>query len=125
MLGPFLRIMKTLHTVCSLVSDDKNEEAFMNMFLMSDATALLLRLEMEKVPGLKDRWRELGEFVKTKHSGSVGCHFFFDIHVLVGLLFGESGSESVEAFDKAFLTTMEGSWNDRVIKDIGPTVVMG
>ena len=97
----------------------------MNMFLMSDATALLLRLEMEKVAGLKDRWRELGEFVKTKHSGSVGLHFFFDVHVLVGLLFGEAGPEAVETFEKAFLSTLEGSWNDRVVRKVGPAVVKG
>ena len=98
----------------------------MNMFLMSDASALLLRLEMEKVPGLKDRWRELGEFVKAKHSGSVGNHFFYDVNILVALLFGEAGGpDVVEAFDKAFLETLEGSWNDKVVRDVGPAVAKG
>ena len=91
---------------------------------MSDATSLLLRLEMEKVEGLKDRWRELGEFIRDEHLSEVGSHFFFDTHILLGLVFGEVGSEAVDKFDKDFVDNqLEGSWNDQVSREVGQTVM--
>ena len=66
-----------------------------NGLLMSDATSLLLRLEMEggcktqDGTDLKARWRELGEYLKNFHADKVGTNFFYDIHVLIGLLLDE------------------------------------
>jgi hypothetical protein len=57
------------------------------MFPLSDATSLLLRLEMDgKERNLKDRWRELGQaYMELDDSFN---NVFYDYHAVVATLFG-------------------------------------
>jgi len=63
-----------------------------SMKIITDATSLLLRLQMEGKPkgvDLNDRWRELGRFCEAHYEEwCVGSNFFFDFHTLISLLFG-------------------------------------
>ncbi len=69
-------------------------------FPLSDATALILRLEMEQSPSakigldFKDTWRELGE-AYSDLANSIN-NVFYDFHALVALLF----SDKKEDFQK-------------------------
>ena len=61
------------------------------MFQLSDATSLLLRLEMEGVPkgiDLKDRWRETGKMYEA-HLGDLNSAYFYAFHAMAASLFGE------------------------------------
>ena len=97
---------------------------------MSDATSLLLRLEMERGPkgiDLKDRWREVADIYEKHQTGLVGDSFFFDLHVLIGLLFGENNNKAIEEVEKAMEDGAKDirSWNSRVYQDIAPNVIQG
>ena len=69
-------------------------------FPLSDAIALLLRLEMYGKPtgtSFKDRWRELGN-VCVDLCGSIN-NYFYDFHALVATLFGDkrAAAEKLQA----------------------------
>jgi len=107
----------------------KAKDGHESMFLMSDAVSLLLRLQMEqKCPDdLSDRWRELSNFCVSRFSNAVGDNFFYDFHLLIGLLFGEASRDDVtkvtDRIEEASLN--KKSWNGRVLRDIGAKVVAG
>ena len=61
---------------------------------LSDAAALLFRLEMEGRPlppaALKDRWRELAQVYDQLDSVN---NFFYDFHLLAATLYGDNASK--------------------------------
>jgi len=115
----------------------KAKEGEESAFLMSDAVSLLLRLQMEAVgrgllPDLTDRWREFGAFCKSRFLDAVGDNLFYDVHMLLVLLFGGDGESkaSSEAVDKATAQIFEvvddkRSWNARRVREVGESVVSG
>ena len=59
-------------------------------FPLSDATALLMRLQMEPTPigiDFKDRWRELGiMYQNLLETMPPSMYIFYDFHALLGCL---------------------------------------
>ena len=98
---------------------------------MSDTTSLLLRLEMEKQPlgvDLKERWQRVAQFYEDHLLNHVGSNFFFDSHLLMGLLFGRTDKtkviEKVEAMMEKWAKEEDG-WNARQFDFTGPYVIKG
>ena len=61
--------------------------------MLSDATALLMRLEMEcssqpRGIDLKDRWREVANMYAGIIDNTATMHLFYDVHALLGCLYG-------------------------------------
>lgn len=67
----------------------------------ADATALLLRLEMEDVQGLdlQDHWREVGNMYSEIIDDTSTFRLFFDFHALLGCLFGDQKSSATKLLD--------------------------
>ena len=67
----------------------------------ADATALLLRLEMEDVQGLdlQDHWREVGNMYSEIIDETSTFRLFFDFHALLGCLFGDQKSSATKLLD--------------------------
>ena len=60
-------------------------------FPLSDATAILMRLELESERtglDLKDRWREVASLYKDIVESSSTKFLFYDFHALLGCLYG-------------------------------------
>ena len=80
-----------------------------------------------------DRWREIGQFYEQAHEEWFGNNFFFDLHVLLGLLFGGGNVDLAErllanAYPPS--SAEEGcnrkvSWNRRQYSDFGRGVWNG
>ena len=94
---------------------------------MSDVTSLLLRLEMEeggaifKKHGLelKERWREVANFYEDHLLDSIGNNFFFDVHVLIGLLFGGDKTAAVDKLCQNFLEVSKDNIGVHVWSKLG------
>ena len=75
-------------------------------FVLSDCTALLMRLEMECQPqgvDLKDRWREVANMYSNIIEATATRHLFYDFHALLGCLYGDDKSSADKLLDS--LTT--------------------
>ena len=60
-------------------------------FGLSDATSLLMRLQLEDAPkglDLKDRWREIAILYDGILDDTMTQHLFYDLHALLGCLYG-------------------------------------
>ena len=101
------------------------------LFVLSDATSLLMRLELEGKPlgiDLKDRWREIGEIYENNQMEAAGAHIFYDFHTLIALLFGDKRKAAKELIDKLD-SLADGStnkrWNSFVLGRIGKDLCEG
>ena len=101
------------------------------LFVLSDATSLLMRLELEGKPlgiDLKDRWREIGEIYENNQTEAAGAHIFYDFHTLIALLFGDKRKAAKELIDKLD-SLADGStnkrWNSFVLGRIGKDLCEG
>lgn len=66
-------------------------------FQLSDATALLLRLEMENCGlDLKNRWREVANLYENIVDDTATVNLFYDYHALIGLLYGGPDTKKVK-----------------------------
>ena len=66
-----------------------------NTFHLSDATSLLMRLELEGLPAgvsLKDRWREVARMYED-HIESSDAILFYDFHTALACLYGDKVNE--------------------------------
>ena len=81
-----------------------------------------------------DRWREIGQFYEQAHKEWFGNNFFFDLHVLLGLLFGGGNVDLAESLlASAYPTSSSAeedssrkvSWNRRQYWDFGRGVWNG
>ena len=70
-------------------------------FPLSDATALLMRLQMEPTPigiDFKDRWRELGiMYQNLLETMPPSMYIFYDFHALLGCLYGNERYDVISA----------------------------
>ena len=68
-----------------------------NVFHLSDAASLLMRLELESKPAgvsLKDRWREVSSLYKG-HIENSDTMLFYDFHSVIACLYGDQVRSSV------------------------------
>lgn len=71
-------------------------------FPLSDATSLLLRLQMEPVVtgiDFKDRWREVANLYQSIIDDTATMHLFYDFHALLGCLYGNDMSSANKLLD--------------------------
>ena len=70
---------------------------------MSDATSLLMRLELESLPSgvsLKDRWREVA-LLYEEHIENSDASLFYDFHAVLACLYGDKVRFLNECFTHA------------------------
>lgn len=68
--------------------------------VFADATALLLRLEMEDIAlDLQDYWREVANMYAETIEDTATFRLFFDFHALLGCLFGQDKSSATKLLD--------------------------
>ena len=101
------------------------------LFVLSDATSLLMRLELEDQPlgiDLKDRWREIGEIYENNQMEAAGAHIFYDFHTLISLSFGDKRKAAKELMDNLD-SLADGStnkrWNSFVLGRVGKELCEG
>ena len=125
-LGQFEEALELLDT--KITEDAKTDKG---LFVLSDATSLLMRLELERKPNgvdLKDRWREIGEIYENNQIEAAGAHIFYDFHILIALMFGDKKKAAKEIIDKLD-SLADGSsnkkWNSFVLGRVGKGLCEG
>ena len=125
-MGQFEEALELLDN--KITEDAKSDKG---LFVLSDATSLLMRLELEGKPigvDLKDRWREIGEIYENNQMETAGAHIFYDFHTLIALLFGDKRKAAKELIDKLD-SLADGStnkrWNSFVLGRIGKDLCEG
>ena len=103
-------------------------------FPLTDATSLLMRLQLEPEPigiDLKDRWREVGNMYQNIVETDSTMFIFDDFHALIGCLFGnerESASKllnSLETFSREAKDEYPDNWNGKNMKKYGFQLCLG
>ena len=103
-------------------------------FPLTDATSLLMRLQLESEPigiDLKDRWREVGNMYQNIIETDSTMFIFDDFHALLGCLFGnerESASKllnSLETFSREAKDEYPDNWNGKNMKKYGFQLCLG
>ena len=101
------------------------------LFALSDATSLLMRLELEGQPigvDLKDRWREIAQIYENNHMDTAGTRTFYDFHILIALLFGDKQKAAKQIIDSLY-SAADGSsshrWNQYVLGRVGKELFGG
>ena len=95
------------------------------LFVLSDATSLLIRLELEGKPigvDLKDRWREIAEIYENNQMDAAGAQTFYDFHILIALLFGDkqnAAKQIIDSLDSAADCSTSHKWNSYILGRVG------
>ena len=116
----------------SLWDDRLQEEVHKDkgLFVLSDATSILMRLELEELPmglDLKDRWREIASIYENNHLDSAGAMTFYDFHILIALLFGDkrkAAQRIIDSLESAANRTSR-KWNSFVLNKVGKEICQG
>ena len=100
------------------------------LFVLSDATSLLMRLELEKKPNgvyLKDYWREIAMIYENNQMEAAGANTFYDLHILIALLFGEKRDAAKQIMDRLDSAGEINSkkWNSFVLGKVGKALCEG
>ena len=125
-MGQFEEALELLDN--KITEDAKSDKG---LFVLSDATSLLMRLELEGKPigvDLKDRWREIGEIYENNHMETAGAHIFYDFHTLIALLFGDkrkAAKELMEKLDSLADGSTNKRWNSFVLGRVGKELCGG
>ena len=125
-MGQFEEALELLDN--KITEDAKSDKG---LFVLSDATSLLMRLELEGKPigvDLKDRWREIGEIYENNHMETAGAHIFYDFHTLIALLFGDkrkAAKELTEKLDSLADGSTNKRWNSFVLGRVGKELCGG
>ena len=125
-MGQFEEALELLDN--KITEDAKSDKG---LFVLSDATSLLMRLELEGKPigvDLKDRWREIGEIYENNQMETAGAHIFYDFHTLIALLFGDkrkAAKELMEKLDSLADGSTNKRWNSFVLGRVGKELCGG
>ena len=125
-MGQFEEALELLDN--KITEDAKSDKG---LFVLSDATSLLTRLELEGKPigvDLKDRWREIGEIYENNQMETAGAHIFYDFHTLIALLFGDkrkAAKELMEKLDSLADGSTNKRWNSFVLGRVGKELCGG
>ena len=125
-MGQFEEALELLDN--KITEDAKSDKG---LFVLSDATSLLMRLELEGKPigvDLKDRWREIGEIYENNQMETAGAHIFYDFHTLIALLFGDkrkAAKELMEKLDSLADGSTNKRWNSFVLGRVGKELCRG
>lgn len=101
------------------------------LFVLSDATSLLMRLELEGKPNgvdLKDRWREIAAIYENNQMEAAGAQTFYDFHILIALLFGDKRKAAEQIIDRLESAGRNGNhqrWNSHVLARVGKELCGG
>ena len=117
----------------SLLDDKIKEDAKQDkgLFVLSDATSLLMRLELEGKPigvDLKDRWREIAEIYEGNHMEAAGAQTFYDFHILIALLYGnkhKAAEKIIDSLDSSADGSNSQRWNSYVLGKVGKELCRG
>ena len=111
------------------IKEDAKEDK--GLFTLSDATSLLMRLELEGQPlgvDLKDRWREIAEVYENNQMDAAGAQTFYDFHILIALLFGDkkqAAKQIIDSLDSAADCSTSHRWNSYVLGRVGKELCGG
>jgi hypothetical protein len=125
-LGQFEEALSLLD---STIKEDAKQEK--GLFQLSDATSLLMRLELEGKPigvDLKDRWREIAEIYENNQMDAAGAQTFYDFHILIALLFGDkqkAAKQIIDSLDSASDCITRNRWNSYVLGRVGKELCGG
>lgn len=102
-------------------------------FPLSDATALMMRLQLENQPQgleLKDRWRELANIYSDIVDDTVTDFLFYDFHALLACLYGQDKTSANKIVDRITSFSREASkypdsWSSHVNGKVGVPLARG